>query len=231
MAANLNDAALRKRSQIAKANRTMFIWIAIASALIGSAGVVGYFLGQQLVYNEKVLAAKQSTLKTLEDNNKAVDGLKSGIRVLDTNSALALVKASENDQAVQVILDALPSEANSLAFGASLQNKLLAGIPGLEIESMQVEPVAGVEVIEGEGVAPADPASGAVNAIKFNFVAKGNQEALKQVLTNLERSIRAVEITAMRIESQEGVQTMTVSAQVFYEPKKTIELREEVVPR
>ncbi len=128
---NPNDVAVRKRSQIAKANRTMFLWIAAASALVGIAAVVGLFLGQQLFYNEKVLAEKQKTATTLKQNLSAITELKQEILVLDTNTDLAKVRANPNDKALQVILDALPSEANSLALGASLQNKLLVGVPVL----------------------------------------------------------------------------------------------------
>src|SRR5690554_2580760 len=101
-----NDAAIRKRTQIAKANRTMFIWIAVASALIGSAVVVSIFMAQQLFYNEKVLAEKQETVSTLSHNNSVVGDLEDEIRVLDTNTALTSAKARESNQALQVILDA-----------------------------------------------------------------------------------------------------------------------------
>lgn len=224
---NSNDVAIRKRTQIAKANRTMFLWIAAASALVGCAIVVSIFLVQKVVFNERVLAEKQKTVSTLEKNNKAVEGLQESIRVLDADQALSSVKANENDQAVQVILDALPSEANSLALGASLQNKLLAGVPGLNVVSLQVDPVLGVEVLS-EGTSTDD--TGAGNVITFQFSVEGPQDALRQVLTNLERSIRTIEVTSVRIEVGGGnSQTMYVSARAFYEPKKTVELQDKKV--
>src|SRR6218665_3607322 len=122
-----NDVAIRKRTQIAQANRTMFIWIAIASALIGTAAVVSIFLFQKLTFNEQVLSVKQETVSTLDHNISVVDSLKDDIQALEVNTALMSVKANDSDEALQVVLDALPSEANSLALGASLQNKLLAG--------------------------------------------------------------------------------------------------------
>jgi len=103
-----NDVAIRKRSQIAKANKTMFIWIAVASALVGSAVVVSIFLAQKAIFNESVLSLKQQTVSNLDNNNTVAPELKSKIQVLDTNQALMLSKANESDQAIQVILDALP---------------------------------------------------------------------------------------------------------------------------
>lgn len=226
---NPNDVAVRKRSQIAKANRTMFLWIAAASALVGVAAVVGLFLGQQLFYNEKVLAEKQKTSSTLKQDLSAITQLKQEILVLDTNPDLAKVRANPNDNAIQVILDALPSEPNALALGASLQNKLLVGIPGLKgIESLVVNSVntGDQTVVDNSKKTTTD------NAIDFSFTISGTQPALQQLLTNLERSIRTIEFVSVRFETQQnGELLLNVSARAFYEPTRTLELKNKVVPR
>jgi hypothetical protein len=226
-----NDTALRKRTQIAKANRMMFIWIAAASALVSFALVASVFLGQKLVFNEKVLLEKNRTISTLDKDNKAVPDLETAVRVLDTNTDLAAAKANDSDQTIQVILDALPSDANSLALGASLQNKLLAGVPGLTIQSLQVDPVQGIETLTDGSVldASAAPTVGSDNQITFNFSVSGNADALRQALTNLERSIRTIDITNLQIENQGSSQIMTVQARAFYEPVKTVSLYDKVV--
>lgn len=224
-----NDVAIRKRTQISKASRTMFLWIAIASALVGIAVVVSIFLAQKLIFNEKVLAEKQKTVSTLEKNNKIIPSLQDSIRVLDTNEALKSVKANETDQTIQVILDALPDTANSNALGASLQNKLLAGIQGLTIDTLQVDPVIGVETAVDDSTLAAGGEGETENAITFQFKVTGGQDALKQVLTNLERSIRTVEVLSVRIETLGNSQEMTVSARAFYEPKTTLVLTEKKV--
>lgn len=226
-----NTAALRKRTQISKANRTMFLWIAASAALIGCALVVSFFLAQKLFYNEKVLAEKEKTISVLKANNEIVDELESQVKALDASEVLASAKAKDGDQAIQVILDALPSEANSLAVGASLQNKLLAGIEGLRIESLQVDPVIGVESLAGD--ATSEDASANIdtsNQITFQFAVSGPTTALKAVLTNLERSIRAIDVMSLRIEYQaDNKQMMTVQGRTFYEPAKTIQLYDKVV--
>lgn len=224
------DSALRKRTQIAKANRTMFLWIAGGSALVGFALVASIFLAQKLFFNEKVLAEKQATITTLEHNNSVVEDLESEVRALDTNQALSVAKAQDGDQAIQAILDALPSEANSLALGASLQTKLLAGIPNLTIETLQVDPVGGVEALGDEVIMEDTGATdlGAA-AISFRFTVNGNQEAFRTVLSNLERSIRTIVITSIRITSGDSVDTMVVEANAFYEPAKTLQLQDKAV--
>jgi len=220
-----NDSAIRKRTQISNANRTMFIWIAVASALVGVSLVVGIFLLQTLVYNEKVLAEKFNTVSILDRNLKAAPELENQIRVLDTNTALSSIKANEDDQTLQVVLDALPSEPNSLALGSSLQNRLLTGIEGLTVESMQVEQVAGVET-SGVVVDASANAEGA-GEITFQVSVRGNEAAKRKVLENFERSIRTIVVTSVRIESA----NMIIQGKAFYEPAKVIELYEKAVPR
>lgn len=225
-----NDTALRKRTQISKANRTMFIWVAVASALVSFALVTSVFLGQKLIFNEKVLAEKNKTVSTLNQNNKVVSDLETQVQVLDTNTDLASIKANDSDQAIQVILDALPSDANSLALGASLQNKLLAGIDGLTLDSLQVDPVQGIETLSDTGVQDATATDGSTNnVITFNFSVSGNQDQLKQVLTNLERSIRTINVVNLQIENQGASQVMTVQGEAYYEPAMNVTLYDKVV--
>lgn len=227
-----NDTtAIRKRSQIAKANRTMFLWVAISAALVSFAVVATVFLFQKLLFNEDVLMQKNNTVSTLNKNNAAVPELENEVRALDANADLAKAKANESDQAIQVILDALPSDANSLALGGSLQNKLLTGIQGLTIESLQVNPVVGVETLSDTDVvdASADDAASTDNQITFTFSVSGDQNALTQVLTNLEKSIRTINITNLKIENQGNKQLMTVEGSAYYEPVKTVTLKDKKV--
>ena len=225
-----NDVAIRKRTQIAQANRTMFIWIAVASALVGAALVVSFFLFQKAQFGETVLGLKQTTVSNLDHNNKVVPELKDQIRVLDTNQALMSSKANEGDQAIQVILDALPSTGSSLALGASLQNKLIAGVPGLiSVDSLQLDPIVGVETITGDATTVDASAGATANEITFRLSVKGSQDAIKNVLQNFERSIRIIDITALQIETQTDGQLMTLQARAYYEPAKTIELVDKVV--
>jgi hypothetical protein len=226
---NPSDTALRKRTQISKANRTMFIWIAAASALVSFALVTSVFLGQKLLFNEKVLIEKNKTVATLNANNKVVSELETNVRVLDTNEDLASVKANPSDQTIQVILDALPSDANSLALGASLQNKLLANIPGLTIQNLQVDPVQGIESLGDGTTVDASATTTTDNEITFTFSVTGDQTALKTALTNLERSIRTINIDKLQIQNQGTTQVMTVSGSAFYEPVKTVALYDKVV--
>jgi cell division protein FtsB len=226
-------AALRKRTQIVMANRMMFLWVAGVSVVFGFALVGAIFLTQMLLFNERVLQEKDRTVATLKTDNNNIQALEAQIRVLDTNQALINSKATSDDQAVQVILDALPSDANSLALGASIQNKLLAGIPGLKLNSLQVDPVIGIESLTGDSsiqnASLPTSSSALANEITFRFSVIGDDTALKQVLLNLESSIRTIDVISLKIEGQGSASMLSAQARAFYQPERVVQLKDKTV--
>ena len=231
------NQALRKRTQIATANRMMFVWVAGVSVVFSAAVVISYFLIQMTIFNEKVLSEKGKTISTLTADLNNIDALKDNVRELDTNSALKSIKASPDDQPLQVILDALPSSANSLALGASLQNKLLSGIGGLEISALQVDPVIGVESFSSSdtSVAVGSVTGSQQGEITFHFEVSGDVMEIKQVLLNLEKSIRTIYVVSTKIETQSNSDqttpklTLNVQGKAFYEPAREVKLKDKVI--
>lgn len=234
--AEQETTAIRKRQQIANANRMMFTWVAIASAIVGIAVVASVLLAQKALFNEKVLAEKAKTASVLANNNKVIDELKNQVRVLNTNETLKQAMIPGESQPVQVVLDALPAEANSSAFGASLQKKFLSA-PGLQVESLVVDPVIGVEASANSGaqaVAPPVPSASSVsqNQITFRFTVSTdvkNADALKKLLASLEHSVRPIDITSLSVESQGARLVLKASGATYYEPAKTVNLKDKVI--
>lgn len=227
------DTAIRKRQQIANANRMMFVWVAAVSALVGVAIVASLFLLQKAWFNEKVLAEKSKTASILVKNNEVIGDLKDEIRVLNTNDALKSAMVPGESQPVQVVLDALPFEANSSALGSSLQEKFLKA-DGLTIESLNVDPVAGVESESDSNIQDASATStGSISGehqINFRFsVSTTDAGKLKTLLQKLERSIRAIDIQSLTIETQDARLVLTATGRAFYEPAKTVELKDKTV--
>ena len=228
--AQKDGAALRKRQQIAQSNKMMFVWVAGVSVVVGIAGVLSVFLLQQMAFNQKVLNEKSNTISTLRDNNEAIVELKKNIRVLETNAALNASKARSEDKALQVILDALPADANSLALGASLQNKFFDGIDNLTLESLTVDPVAGIENVDGEEAVVEEGVEAEANAITFRMsVSSTDANSLKELLQRFEKSIRVIKVRSITLERSEDKLTMNIDASAFYEPAKKIELTDKVV--
>lgn len=237
-----DDVALRKRTQISKANKMMFLWIAGASVIVGVASVMSIFLFQKLVYTETVLAEKLASAQTMEANVDTLAKLKTDINALEANEALMSSKAKPEDETLRVILDALPSEVNSLALGASLQSKLL-GTPelqaaGLTLTGLQVVPVDGIESGVSDGTAIAEGATevattSATSAGRINFVAAltGNQDNVYAALTNLERSIRTIVVDSLSITVQDGgVLAASINGHAFYLPEQSLDIIKKTIP-
>jgi hypothetical protein len=234
---DLKTTGLRKRQQIAKANRTMFLWVTAVSVIVGFAAVISLFLIQRIWFGERVLTEKNKTISTLKKNIDAIPDLRANVRLLDTDQGLKDVRLNDDDRPIQSVLDALPADANSTAFGSSLQSKLLSGINGLTIDTSKVDPVVGVETQQdtSSDVVNADNSSlttSGDNAITFSLTvstAASNPDALRQVLLRLERSIRAVDVRSLAITTQSSRLVLTASGRVYYEPAKTVELKDKVV--
>lgn len=217
------STALRKREQITNANRTMFIWIAGVSAIVGVALVVSIFLVQKIVFGEKVLNEKKHTASVLSNNLKAVPGLKDNISVLNTNENLASVRLNDTDPPLQSVLDALPASSNATALGSSLQKKLLAGVPGVAIESINVDPVTDADT-QSDSNSP--------SSIKFSFsvsISNTAYTSLQDLLKKIELSIRPFNITGLTVEGQASKVTMMAEGVSYYQPAQSLELRDKVV--
>ena len=224
-------AGLRKRQQINRANKVMFLSIAGVSIIVGFSVVIIIFLAQKIWFGEKVISEKLHTASVLETNLKVAPELKNNVRVLNTNQDLQSTRLKETDSALQSILDALPADANSTAMASSLQTKLLSGVPGVSIDSLKVDPVGGVEV-SGDNVDSSSSSDPGSNTIGFSFVVSApaaNQESLRQVLLNIEKSIRPFKVTTVAVESQGSRVVMTVSGVGYYQPSQSIQLKDKVV--
>lgn len=224
-------AGLRKRQQISRANRTMLLWIAGVSVIVGVSIVLIIFLAQKIWFGEKVIGEKNKTVSVLESNLKAIDGedgLRNNIQQRNTDKNLMSVRLNENDPPLQSILDALPAAPNSTALASSLQIKLLSGIPGVTIETINVDSV------DDDGTQTSSTAGSNTGADQIGFTfsvstSASNYAALKQVLERLEKSIRPFTVTSLNVEVQGSKVIMTVAGVSYYSLAKTVELQTKVV--
>ncbi len=225
-------AGLRKRQQIRQANRMMMIWIAGISVVVGVSLVLIIFLAQKILFGEKVIFEKNKTVSVLEKNLTTVDALKGNVRVLNTNESLKATRLNDGGAPLQSILDALPADANSTALASSLQTKLLTGVPGIVVETINVVPVDGLETTAGDDTSPTGATGIGSNQISFTFSVSAdanNYTALRQVLERLEKSIRPFNITGLTVEAQGSRVIMTATGVSYYNPAQTVELTNKVI--
>ena len=220
MSTDNKEVAIRKRQQIDSSKKTMFVFVASAAFLAGIALVVSIFLIQQIIFHSKIIIEKQSTISRLDKNLTTIDELKKNIRVLDTNTALNSVKASNESSALQTILDALPDNPNADAFGASLKNKFIDTTTGLTIQNLSVTQVASDNDSSG---------STSANTVSFIMEVSGPADKLKELLTKLEASIRVIDLRTVEIQRSEDKLSLVVRGVAYYEPAQTVQLENKVV--
>ncbi len=222
--------SMKKRQIIANSSRTMFLWVAGMSGVVGVCAVLCIFLFQQLMFRTEVSNRLDKTASTLQKNNKLTTALMDNLRVRSTDEGLSTVKARPDDQPLQAILDALPADKNALALGSSLQQKLLTGVNGVVIESMTVD-AANLAASQVTTTSTSSlPELADVEQMPISFIATAdNPNSLKDFLTQLERSLRVIDIDNLVLETSASKYTMTVSAHAYYKPGKVVQLGNEVV--
>lgn len=224
------QASMRKRQQITKSGRTMFFWVAGISAVVGICAVIAYSLFSYLSFTTDVVNAKNHTAEILENNIKNAAALSANIQARSADSSLNKLKANDAEDALQVILDALPADANSLALGSSLQDSLLSGINGIKIEQLTVNPVGNVISSDTATVSTDAIVGDPNNVITFHLVVSSTDpDALKQVLQHFERSIRIINVDALGVEKGDSGYTMTIDAHAYYQPAVQLQLEKQTI--
>ena len=236
------DVAIKKYNAIAKANRMMFGAVALASVVAGAAVVGMSFLIQDINFNAKVISKQDETLNNIKKSVESVegsDGLKAKIKVLQTDQNLLASRASDEDNALRVILDALPSDANATAVAASLSEKILK-IDNLTVESMTVEPVVetadssttstSTSTTSSSTTSSSDPQgaealSAKLKTVKFSFnVTSSSAEVLNEVLLRMERSIRTFKVESFKFERGKESISLNISGVAYYLPIDSLSL-------
>lgn len=213
------QGVVRKQSLINQTKKTVFIWVIGASSVVGAAVVVMLILVQLLIYNEKVLAEKAKSNQAIEKSITQAKELRGSIATLNQDEQLRMVRSSDEAQALQSVLDALPSEANRLAMGASLQEKLLKDVERVTVEAVTLSDEGSVEGSEGEESTSTAEAGNQ----PFTVTLTGTAEDLRVALERLERSIRAVDVTILTGTTANDMLTLQVTGSMSYLPSLKIE--------
>ncbi|MCA0228211.1 hypothetical protein LCH21_02040 [Patescibacteria group bacterium] len=218
---------MKKRQIIANSNRTMFFWVAGMSAIVGVCAVASIFLVQQLAFKTKVTVELNKTLSVVTKNNKVANQLIENVRLRGTDASLSSIKAQPDDQALQVVLDAMPADENTLALGSSLQQKLIGTVDGVTIESLAVDPPVSADyTVVNSSVSASD---GPQKMTFTTTVSATDPNLLKELLVKLERSIRVIDVDDLMLEKGATKYTMTLKAHAYYMPATSVELTDKVV--
>lgn len=226
---------VRKRQQITNANKQMMIWVGSAAAVVTICAMVSFNLVQHIMYQAKVIGEKSTTEKTIKDSISAVGGLKNNVNALQTNSNLLALRADPNDTAFNVVIDALPTEDDSTALGSSLQNKILVNsgvVLSTFTPSASTNTATATTATGSNGTAKtASLSAPAAQPIQFTFNIDGNYDAIQQALKDIERTIRPIIISSIKIQGSDNKLKAMLTATTYYAPKASYSLgSKKVIP-
>lgn len=226
MAEQEHLTGIKKRQQISGTRKQVFIWVAAASAAVVICIIVGINLIQRIKYQTKVNGELGKTAETLKNSANSIDELISNVNNLRTNRQLTLTNLKSDDSTVfQVVIDALPTEADAVDFGASLQNEILSR-SGVVIDSLSVDgPSTSTGSTSGSSTSTSTTNTTAsaiafptAQPISFNISVVGSYDNIQETLENIQRTIRPITIDSIRLEGTDDSLTADVRATTYYSP-------------
>jgi len=224
---NKQLTGLKKRQQITNANKLIFLWVIGAAVALSICGVGIQFLFRQAAFNQKIISAKSSTQSTLASNIENARELKGKIDNLLADTNLASVKADPTDSTLKVVLDALPTKDDKSALASSLQQVILPK-SGIALTELSTIGQSGSELIDATADPEAAPAATALTS-GFDLGATGSYDQIKNMLYDLERTIRPINITKISLEGTDSSLRVTAGGVTYYLPERTVELGKRMI--
>jgi Tfp pilus assembly protein PilO len=214
-----------KRLLINQANSRIVAVTTAASFIVVFCLVASYTLVGQLAYQNRVLGKKKAALSQLKTDINSVQTLETSYtafvqtpqNVLGSNTHGQGGMDGDN---AKIVLDALPSKYDFPALATSLEKLALS--QGVNIESM-----TGTD----DEVAQTDSASStpAPIAMPFQITVTGNYASIQKVVKAFEQSIRPIQIQTLQLTGSDQKMQMNITAQTYYQPEKTLNIKTEVV--
>lgn len=218
--------ALTKRSLIIKANSTIVTATAVAAFVLIFSLVASRALLSQMGYQNRVIDAKEEAVTQLQSNLEARDTLVTSYKSFVDRPQNMLggdpkgVGPQDGDNA-KLVLDALPSVYDFPALATSLEKMITA-------QNVQIMSITGTdqEVEQQTSSQSGDPQA---VAMPFQIQVAGSYDSIKNLVDMFNRSIRPFQTQTMSLGGNQSNMTLTMSAQTYYQPEKTFNIKTEVV--
>lgn len=216
-----------KRTFIDQANSSLVVIAGLAAFLTIFSLVASKTLFSQLAYQNRVLKEKHTTVARLRSDLTAANQLENSYQAF-THTTTNVIggdvqgKGPKDGNNAKIILDALPSNYDFPALTTSLE-KLITDVGGLSITS-----ISGTddEVAQKSNTSSAKPEA---VPMPFTIVVEGNYPAIQQLVGRFESSIRPFQVQNMNLTGDQSDLTLTLVAQTFYQPAKSVNITTKVV--
>lgn len=216
-----------KRNLIDKANTRMVAYVGVAAFLLVFSAVATKTLASQIKYQNHVISAKKKARNQLQADIAATSTLKSSYDKFVSQTPNVIGgdpqgTAQKDGNNAKIVLDALPSGYDFPGLATSLDNLLSAQ------NNVHINSITGTddEVAQGSNESSADPQP---VPIPFSVSVSSDYGGVQNVIGVFEHSIRPMQIQTMNLSGNTGNITMTLTAQTYYQPAKSLNTRTEIV--
>lgn len=218
--------AFTKRVLITKANSSMVVATTVAAFIVVFALFAGKSLVSQMTYQNRVISTKKTALAQLKTDLSARDSLQASYNsfiaqnpnVLGGNAGGSADNDGDN---ASLILDSLPSYYDFPALTTSLE-KIVGG------QNLKIRAITGTDQEVTQGSNQSSPTPQAV-PMPFQVEVNGSYQSVQSLTDVFLRSIRPFQIQTIELSGDEGNMNASFTAQTFYQPGKTLNIKQEVV--
>jgi hypothetical protein len=215
-----------KQTLIDKANARIVVYVSVAAFILVFSLVATKTLISQAAYQNRVIKIKRTAVTQLKADIAATDQLKAAYDAFNGTAQNVLGgnpdgSGPQDGNNAKIVLDALPSSYDFPGLTTSLES--LLGDQKVKITS-----ITGTddEVAQSTNQASAMPQP---VPIPFTTLTEGDYADAQKVIDAYQRSIRPMQILSIDISGGGGSVQLTVSAQTFYQPAKSLNIKQEVV--
>jgi hypothetical protein len=229
--ANLSMSKLEissKHMAIVKANAQIVGVVGVAAFVTIFCLVASKAVWSQNEYQTRVTKADNVAHKQLLTNIKAYSNLVVAYNAFNSAPTNVLGGSSSNSGTdndgnnTKLVLDSLPSSYDFPALTSSIEKILDSG-------NFQIGAITGTDnqVAEQGNNSSANPQP---VAMPFTFtVVNSNYTSIEQLITTLQESIRPIQIQQITLQGGDNSMELTVNAQTFYQPGKSLGINKQEV--
>jgi hypothetical protein len=210
-----------KHLQINKSGNQLAIIVSVAVVISVFCLISTKSLLSQSSYQRRVLAAKNQAANQLKANVTAANQLVTQYQVFENEDPNIIGgvggtnpgNGPQDGDNARIVLDALPSQYDFPALISSIE-KVLGG------EGVSDQGIGGTD--QGTVPPPSDPSQITPQAMTFTLDVSGNVTNIQKLLTDIERSIRPIDVSNLQLSGAQDNMQMNISATTYYQPAKTL---------
>jgi hypothetical protein len=216
--------AIEKRLKPTKSGARLVAVVAVATVIVVFSLVSARALLSQVTYNKRVLDARRDALNQLERNVEAAQSLVDQYQVFQTgnptniiggkNSTDPNLQPPDGDNA-RLVLNSLPAKYDFPALISSIAKIL-------NLNSISNQSITAKD--ESASVKTDPTTQPATTTITATVTGTSNYNAVKNLIHDIERSIRPFDVTKIEIKGSEGNMTVTLTINTYVQPALSLDL-------